>query len=302
MFAMPVILYSLFVSKNVKKTFSDFGFKKISFTIVLCSIGLGFVLFFINNYVADIFYTILSLVGYDNSINVTLSTNTTILSEFFLTAMIPGFCEEVLHRGMFMRGSSKQGYTRYGLLLSSILFGLMHLNIQQFFYAMILGGLMGFVVLIADSIYPAMIIHFMNNALSIYFSYGHSKGWPFTEFKAQVENAIFSLNLYTVVAIIGLIILALFGLYKALLHAILRDKNKQMATQLAKDLKMDNMSYEEMQSKLDEVGKVLESKTDKPFEINNSQPKLKFVDNIFLNSSLILGALITISSFIWGVM
>ena len=75
-----------------------------------------------------------------------------------------------------------------------------------------------------------------------------------------------------------------------------------MATQLAKDLKMDNMSYEEMQSKLDEVGKVLESKTDKPFEINNSQPKLKFVDNIFLNSSLILGALITISSFIWGVM
>lgn len=302
MFAIPIILYSLFVSKNVKQTFSDFGFKKISFTVLLCSIGLGFVLFFINNYVADVFYSVLSLLGYDNSINISLNTNTLVLNEFLLTAIIPGFCEEVLHRGMFLRGSSKQGYTRYGLLFSSILFGLMHLNIQQFFYAMILGALMGVVVIITDSIYPSMIIHFMNNALSIYFSYGYYHNWPFTRFKAEIENSIFSLNFFAIISIICLVLFVLFALYKLLLSAIIRDKNKQMAIKLAKDLKMEEMTYPEMQDKLNEVEKVLEATSNQLVEIKNTKPQLKFVDNIFLYSSLVLGILITISSFIWGVM
>ena len=46
MFAIPILLYSRFVTKNIKQTFSDFGFKKISLVVLLCSIGLGFVLFF----------------------------------------------------------------------------------------------------------------------------------------------------------------------------------------------------------------------------------------------------------------
>ena len=45
MLAMPVILYSLFVSKNVKQTFSDFGFKKIKkhwvYVLGGCIIGCG---------------------------------------------------------------------------------------------------------------------------------------------------------------------------------------------------------------------------------------------------------------------
>ena len=303
MLAMPIILYSLFVTKNVKQTFNHFGFKKISFTVLLCSIGLGFVLFFINNYVADIFYTILAIFGYDNSVNVALSVNTNIGIEFLLTAIVPGICEEVLHRGMFMRGSSKQGYTRYGLLFSSILFGLMHLNIQQFFYAMILGALMGVVVIVADSIYPAMIIHFMNNALSIYFSYGLDYGWPFTELKATIESAIFSTNLILCIAIISGLIFLLLILYKMLVRAIARDKHKKMALKLAKDLKMDDMSYIEMQAKLDEIGTVLEKTSPQNvLPIKNTAKPLKFVDKIFLYSSIVLGALITICSFIWGIL
>lgn len=303
MLAMPIILYSVFVSKNLKQTFSDFGFKKISFTVLMCSIGLGFILFFINNYVADIFYTVLALFGYDNSININLSVGSNIGLEFVLTALVPGVCEEILHRGMVMRGSSKQGYTRYGLLFSSILFGLMHLNIQQFFYAMILGCLMGIVVIVADSIYPAMIIHFMNNALSIYFSYGVEYGWPLAEFKSTLENAIFSTGLIICIAIISGLIVFLLGLYRTLLYAIARDKHKHMAIKLAKDLKMEDLSYPDMQAKLDEIGIILNQSSPKNmFAITNTNPKLKFVDNIFLYSSLVLGALITISTFIWGIL
>lgn len=303
MLAMPIILYSIFVTKSVKQTFNHFGFKKITFTVLLYSIALGFVLFFINNYVADIFYTVLSMFGYDNSINVALSVNTDIAIEFLLTALVPGICEEILHRGMFMRGSANHGYTRYGLIFSSLLFGLMHLNIQQFFYAMILGCLMGVVVIVADSIYPAMIIHFMNNALSIYFSYGVKYNWPLADFKANIENAIFSTNLIMCIAIIAGVIFLLLALYKVLVDAIARDKHKRMAVKLAKDLKMEEMSYIEMQAKLDEIGIVLEKTSPQNvLDIQNSSKPLKFVDKIFLYSSIVLGGLVTLCTFIWGIL
>lgn len=303
MFALPVTLYSIFVSKNIKTTFKDFGFKKISLKILGYSICLGFVLFFINNYVADIFYTILSIFGYDNSINVALSVDYSIGIEFLLTAIAPGICEEILHRGMYLKGSAKQGYARYGLLFSSILFGLTHLNIQQFFYAMILGCLMGLVVIVADSIYPAMIIHFMNNALSIYFGYGVKYNWPLADLKYTIEQAIFSTNLFICIAVIAGLILMLLALYRVLLYAIAKDKHKKVVVDLAKDLKLDDLNYIEMQNKLNEIEAVLhQTHQNKEPALEDSGPTLTFVDNIFLYSSIILGALITISSFIWGIL
>lgn len=303
MLAMPIFLYSAFITKNTKQTLKDFGFKKITGKVLIYSICLGFVLFFINNYVADIFYSILSILGYDNSINVSLTVNTDIGIELMLSAIAPGLCEEVLHRGMFMRGSKKCGYTKYGLLFSSLLFGLMHLNIQQFFYAMILGFLMGIVVIVSDSIFPAIIIHFMNNALSIYFSYGIKYNWPFSKFKYTIENIIFSTNLITSIALICGLIFLLLLLYRYLLYAIAKDNHKHIALKLAKDLKMEDMDYLQVQNKLNEIDLVLkQTSPNSTLGIKDTNLKLKFVDKIFLYSSIILGAIITISSFIWGML
>ena len=303
MLAIPIILYSAFITKNIKQTFRDFGFKKISPKVILISICLGFVLFFVNNYVADIFYVVLTIFGYDNSINISLSVNNIGL-EFLLTAIIPGFCEEVLHRGMYMRGSQKQGYTRYGLLFSSLLFGLMHLNIQQFFYASILGSLMGIVVIVSDSIYPAMIIHFMNNALSTYFVYGYQLDWPLAGFKYYVENLIFSANLIVCIIALSSIIFILLWVYKYLLTQIAKSKQKQIANTLAKDLKLDQADFNEVQQKLNEIETLLEQSSPKSSMTisNENSTALNFVDKVFLYSSIVLGALITFCSFIWGVL
>jgi hypothetical protein len=271
--------------------------------VLLYSICLGFVHFLINNYVADIFYTILTNLGYDNSINVNLSVTSNIGIEFLLTAIIPGICEEILHRGMFMNGSKKQGYTRYGLLFSSILFGLTHLNIQQFFYASILGCLMGVVMLVANSIYPAMIIHFMNNALSIYFSYGTKFDWPLADLKHGIENIIFSSGLlFSIIIISGLIFLLLLA-YRFLLKQIAQDRHKLMALTLAKDLKLDNLSYSDMQEKLSEIETILnQTSSKKSLDFKDDNDPLTFVDQIFLYSSLALGIMITVCSFIWGIL
>jgi len=202
-----------------------------------------------------------------------------------------------------MRGSQKQGYTRYGLIFSSILFGLMHLNIQQFFYAMVLGCLMGIVVIVADSIYPAMIIHFMNNALSIYFTYGVDLNWPLAGLKSTIENIIFSSNFILSILLLSGIIFILLAIYRNLVNAISKDNHKQVAKKLAKDLKLDELDYLEMQIKIEEVGEILNQTAPQNAELlSNSGPTLKFTDEIFLYSSIVLGALITACSFIWGIL
>ena len=71
-------------------------------------------------------------------------------------------------------------YKKLGLkkavILSGLMFGLIHLNINQFFYATIIGMVLAVVTLYSRSIFPAMIIHFMNNGLNVYFSFAKARG------------------------------------------------------------------------------------------------------------------------------
>ena len=93
-----------------------------------------------------------------------------------LVAVLPAICEETTHRGLLIHGYSMLGIKR-AVIYSSLMFGLMHLNINQFFYATILGFLIALSTLMSKSIIPAMIIHFMNNFISTYISFAQSNKW-----------------------------------------------------------------------------------------------------------------------------
>lgn len=303
MFAVPILLYSLFVSKNIKQTFRDFGFKKISMSILLCSIALGFVLYCVNSYVAQFFQAIIVILGYDSSLGVSLSVGGSVAKEFLLTAILPGICEEICHRGLLLRGSQKQGYTRYGLIFSSLLFGLLHLNIQQFFYAAILGFLMGVTVLVADSIIPSMIIHFMNNAINVYFSLGYKYDLPFVKLREAFLTKLYSLPLFECVLAIAVMVAALLGIYYLLIRTIVKIKKKQNANEVAKDLKLEDESYEELCDKLEVAKTEIDGISHSPLvPIKDTGEPLSAMDKLFSYNAVILGAMITICSFIWGIL
>ena len=69
---------------------------------------------------------------------------------------------------------------------------------------------------------------------------------------------------------------------------------------IIKELKMNNVTIEEAQEKINMVNSVLAQKHFE--EIKNNNSKLKFSEKIFIISSIILGTLVTISSFIWGIL
>lgn len=299
LFGVPLLLYTLLVSKNLKQTFADTGFKAISGKMLLISILLGVVLYVINSFVATTFASIISFLGYE-TVKLGYSTQTInylqLLKELVLSCVLPGLCEEFLHRGIMLHANKKQTNPRYALIVSSLLFGLMHLNINQFFYASILGALIGYVALASDSIIPGMIIHFMNNALSSYFYYGARLNWPLATFVNEFENLLAS-SFWLFVSFVSLFVLLLVWAYKYLTREIAKERGKMEIVKIVKYLKSNNLTIEQAQEKISQINTVL-----KHSYILNSSAKTKqsFSSKVFLICSFVLGGLVTLCSFIWG--
>jgi membrane protease YdiL (CAAX protease family) len=82
----------------------------------------------------------------------------------------PALGEELFFRGLMLRAFSG-GLSRWGaVVVSSILFGAMHLDLLQGTGAGLIGAYLGFVVLVTDSIWPAVLAHGLNNLLCSVFA------------------------------------------------------------------------------------------------------------------------------------
>lgn len=299
MLAIPLLLYSLFFKKNFNSTLKDVGFKKISAKSVLIIIGLGFALYFLNTYVAAFFSSIITSLGYEKlSQPATVEIDSFLLfKEFLLSCILPGICEEVLHRGIMLHAGKKIHNPKYCLIISSILFGFTHLNINQFFYTAILGFLMGYVNLVCDSIYPSIIIHFMNNFLSNYFYYGTKLKLPLASFFAELEVLLLE-NFFVFVFTISIAVILIWHFYKYCVKELAKERNKNEIQNILKHLKLNQLSIEQAQERINQANLILRYKA-----ITSHQPKTKptFASSIFLISSIVLGTLITLSTFIWGI-
>ena len=241
LFSLSILLFSLFQKNKIKDTFRFFGCKKINGKAVLISIAIGVVVYFLNIFVATFFNSILSLFGYSASSSTTYMESYPFwlfIVNILITAVLPGICEEIAHRGLLLKGMSGLGQAK-ALILSSLLFGFMHMNIQQFFYATLIGFLVGYLALICDSIYPAMIIHFMNNALSVFAGYSSFNNLGFEKIIESL-NVILQSNIILGFLFVVLFLVALVYLLMILIKLLFREttmKNmKKLQLQIMKQL------------------------------------------------------------------
>jgi len=85
----------------------------------------------------------------------------------FNIAVIPAICEEVMFRGYIMRTFEKNTTIFWSILLSSMVFGLFHLQVTHFLPLSFIGGVLAFLAYGSNSLIPAIIAHFTNNALAV---------------------------------------------------------------------------------------------------------------------------------------
>ncbi len=86
-------------------------------------------------------------------------------------AVLPALVEEFLYRGWIL-GALQPCGERRALVLSALLFGLAHGNLTQLPFAFLLGLLFGYVYLRTGRLWIGMVIHFLNNALSVVIDSG----------------------------------------------------------------------------------------------------------------------------------
>ncbi|WP_373209713.1 CPBP family intramembrane glutamic endopeptidase [Allofournierella massiliensis] len=82
-----------------------------------------------------------------------------------LVSLVPAVGEELVFRGYLYRKLIRFGQLPY-VLLSAFFFGSFHGNLEQFFYAFVLGCWLGYLVCRTGSVFYGMLIHLFINFFS----------------------------------------------------------------------------------------------------------------------------------------
>lgn len=92
--------------------------------------------------------------------------NVPFLLMLFIMAVLPACIEELVYRGITYGGYRKSGTKFMAVMLSAIMFGLMHMNLNQAMYAFVIGILLALLFEATNSIFTTMLFHFLYNAQS----------------------------------------------------------------------------------------------------------------------------------------
>ncbi len=88
-----------------------------------------------------------------------------------LIALTPAVCEEALFRGPILRGFAAGLPRVTSAVITGVLFALFHLDLWRLLPTALLGVTLSLIALEADSIVPAMLTHFTNNACLVVLAY-----------------------------------------------------------------------------------------------------------------------------------
>ena len=187
-FGLTLVIYKTLSGHTVKQIFVKFRFKKISVKAVFLCIGIGCCLIVLNTAFNSIYSLILSIFGYAPATStITSYSLPAFLIAIFASAVLPAFCEEFANRGMLLNGLKRLG-AKKAILISALLFALMHLNIGQFGYAFLIGVFLGFLCLATGSIWPGIIIHFLNNGIVEYLTFARVNDLPLGNYYETVAS------------------------------------------------------------------------------------------------------------------
>jgi len=157
---LPAVFFIMIHKKNFKNTLrlNTLSFKSLIIVILISFLMQPFLMF--------ISALASQLIGNQLDMLLEEGPKYSFWASMFSMAITPAICEEVLMRGAIL--DAYEGVSlKKAAIMNGLLFGMFHLNLYQFAYTFFMGALLVYVVYITNSIFSAMIIHFINNAISV---------------------------------------------------------------------------------------------------------------------------------------
>lgn len=121
---------------------------------------------------AQINATIVDLFGYSDFMSDLMEETTAatapyeIVLNFIVISIVPAFCEEFLFRGAILTNLRPFGRTN-AVIISAVLFAMMHQNVGQLLYTFAAGIVLGLVYEYTGSIWNCTILHLFNNFIAV---------------------------------------------------------------------------------------------------------------------------------------
>ena len=93
----------------------------------------------------------------------------------FLISFSAGLCEEFFFRGMMLNAFENKLSKKWGVIISAVLFGVFHFNMQNLLGPIVLGLVFGYIVQLTDSLWAGVLAHATNNGIAVILGYFANK-------------------------------------------------------------------------------------------------------------------------------
>jgi len=129
--------------------------------------------------IINMLYTVIEKLGFNVSGTVAFEMNNwwRLLIGAVIYCLLPAIMEEILFRGIMLKGLLTRAKPYVAILLSTVAFFIMHGTIQQTFYQLILGLILSLLGFYGVNIVYPIIFHFLNNLFVILLSYFNIGGY-----------------------------------------------------------------------------------------------------------------------------
>lgn len=93
------------------------------------------------------------------------------VAAIFTVALIPAICEEIFCRGFIQASLSSTENKRLMIFIVGISFGILHFDLYALVSTSLIGALFAFITLKTNSLIIPIILHFLNNSMSVFLAY-----------------------------------------------------------------------------------------------------------------------------------
>lgn len=204
MMGLPLVLVNAIARRDVHPFRAHAPVRPAVFILTVCS---AMALCVLANFVANIWMNFFAQFGFTPPEMPEYQENTwlSLGMNLLIFAVLPAILEEMVFRGYVLQSLRSYG-DPIAVVISALLFGLMHGNLLQLPFAFLLGLVFGYVVVQTGNIWIAVVVHFLNNAMSVLLQQA-SFYFPTPEQQNQLAWAVF-----LTISVVGLLAaIALFA-------------------------------------------------------------------------------------------
>lgn len=169
---LAVLVIFLSFTLRHKNPFAETGFRPVGFSRIICLVLLGFSL----NVVVSVTVSLLPIPyeimqAFENQYASLNDGSAGFLLTLLSIAVVTGFAEEIVFRGLVNSRLSRGMGSTAVIIISSLIFGLVHGTPVAIVYATLIGVLFSLMYKRFNSIIPSMICHIVFNATSLVLQY-----------------------------------------------------------------------------------------------------------------------------------